>query len=208
VSALCPGPVPDDAWQLLLPAEEQFAATLEASDRYREWIAGRVLMAAALSNVSAPRLPILPLNSGAPSISIGFAGSISHKGPLTVALADAKACAVGIDLECVEESDYKLAGKILTEMERSQLALVEEQNRPLYITAHYALKEAIFKALPEEDQLTVDFEHIELSASAAQLAVPRKWTQFWASVTRCDQSYVRASVLWDQGWIVAAASRD
>jgi phosphopantetheine--protein transferase-like protein len=206
--AICPDPVPPNVRQLLLPAEERFAATLESPDRQREWIAGRVLMAAALSNVSAPRLPILTLHSGAPSIPIGFAGSISHKGPLTIAFADVEVRAVGIDLECVEESDQKLAPRVLTETERSRMPLVDERSKPLYITAHFAVKEAVFKALREEDQSSVDFEHIELSASAAQLAASRVWTQFGVSVMTRDQSHVRVSLFWDQGWIVAAASRE
>lgn len=204
--AICPDPVPIAARQLLLRTEEQFAATLEAPDRQREWIAGRLSMAAALSNLSAPRLPILTLHSGAPSIPTGFAGSISHKGPLTVALAAVAVPAVGIDLECVEENDQKLAMKVLTEAERSRMPLVDEV-RALYITAHFAVKEAIFKALRKEDQSTTDFEHIELSASPAQLAIPRVWTQFAACVMARDQSRFRTALFWDQGWIVAAVSR-
>ena len=206
ISALCPHPVPTDARQLLLPAEARFAATLEA-DRCREWIAGRVSMAAALSNLSAPRLPILTLHSGAPSIPVGFTGSISHKGPLTVAFADVGARAVGIDLECVEEDDQKLAARVLTEAERSRMPVGHATSNALYITAHFAVKEAIFKALREEDQSSVDFEHIQLSASAVQLALPRLWTQFKVSIMMRDQSTFRTTLLWDQGWIVAVASR-
>lgn len=204
--AICTDPVPADARQLLLPEEGQFAATLEAPDRHREWIAGRVSMAAALSKLSAPRLPILPLPWGPPSIPPGFAGSISHKGPLTVALADVAVPAVGVDVECVEASDQKLAMRILTDRERSRLQPLDDADKALFITAHFALKEAIFKALREEDQSLVDFENIELTGSVAQ-PVPGVWSEFGASVMTCASYRIRASLFCDQGWIVAAASR-
>ena len=123
-----------------------------------------------------------------------------------MALADVGVAAVGVDVECVEASDQKLAMRILTDRERSRLYTLDAADKALFITAHFALKEAIFKALEEEDQLIVDFENIELATSAGQ-PVPRVWSEFAVSVMTRAPHRIRASLFWDQGWIVAAASR-
>ena len=148
--------------------------TLERHYR-REWLAGRICLAAALAEVSAPRLPILSLPSGAPHVPAGFAGSITRKGPLTLAVATCEVQSIGIDVEYAEQSDKKLAKRVLTSSEYRQLQLVDDSRAPLFTAAHFAIKEAVYKALRTEDQEDADFERIELTAFPEHMIASDGW---------------------------------
>ena len=161
----------------------------------------------ALAHLAAPRVPVLSAASGAPIVPLGFAGSISRKGPLTLAVATVAVQGVGIDVECAQETDQKLAERILTTAERSRLNQIDGARATLFITAHFAMKEAVYKALRVEDQQSVDFEEVELTTLPEQFTLPRSWTPVATRVARGGCA-VRTVLLLDQDWVIAVASRE
>jgi 4'-phosphopantetheinyl transferase EntD len=205
VSAICPGDVPDDVLRALHPEERQYAESLQG-ERRREWVSGRYCLAAALARFSAAPTALLTLPSGAPNVPPGTAGSISHKSALTFALAADRHRNVGIDVECVEDPNEQLAIKILTPAERSCLANVAEAKISLWVTAHFAVKEAIYKALPTDEQSLIEFELIELGVPAEKLTDEADWISVSVKITDGDQR-ISAAILQDGKWVIAAASR-
>ena len=162
----------------------------------------------ALAHLAAPRVPVLSAASGAPIVPLGFAGSISRKGPLTLAVATVAVQGVGIDVECAQETDQKLAERILTTAERSRLNQIDGARATLFITAHFAMKEAVYKALRVEDQQSVDFEEVELTTLPEQFTLPRSWTPVATRVARGGCAVRIAVLLLDQDWVIAVASRE
>lgn len=206
ICAVCPDPPERHALELLLPEELAYAQTLEGHYR-RGWLAGRICLAAALAEVSAPRLPILSLPSGAPRVPAGFAGSITRKGPLTLAVATCEAQSIGIDVEYAEQSDEKLAKRVLTGSEYRQLQLVDDSRAPLVAAAHFAIKEAVYKALRTEDQDDADFERIELTSLPKHMIASDGWKPVATRIFGCKYA-IRTLLFVDQDWLVAVASRE
>lgn len=158
-------------------------------------------MATALAELSAPRTPILPQPSGHPGVPVGFAGSISHKGPAALALAVRTADGVGIDIEFAEPKNAALAPKVLTTDERTRLGDYQGLAAAHYVVAHFALKEAIYKALTSSEQVVTDFESIELQ-------VPMVNEVAWVDVpvqVATVQRPVSARLLVDGNWAIATA---
>ena len=205
LSVICPGDVPDDVMGALHPEERRYAQTLQG-ERRREWVSGRYCLSAALSQISAAQTPLLTLASGAPAVPSGTAGSISHKSALTVALAAGRRRNVGIDVDSTEGSDERLASKILTPAERSYLADVAEPRISLWITAHFAIKEAIYKALSADAQSSIEFELIELAVPTEKLTDDADWITVPVKITDGDQQ-ISAAILQDGKWVIAVASR-
>jgi enterobactin synthetase component D len=203
VCAICPGEVPDALLRTLEPAEREHAETLEPFARRREWIAGRLCLAQAIARFTAIRAAMLPDASGAPTVPEGLAGSISHKGPLALALAAKTLGGVGVDIECVENSDTALERKVLTARERAGFGDRDGFSAALYVVTHFAMKEAIYKALRASEQSEVDFDTIELE-------IPPLSAQTWLLATaklHVLPSTVRAAVLLDGEWVIAVARR-
>lgn len=206
VSAVCPDDVPDFVHQGLCPDEKQYAAGL-SSDRLREWVAGRHCLATALSSFASARVSLLPSPSGAPTVPAGLAGSISHKGPLTVALASNKCRGVGIDLEYVEAADEKLATKVLTLTERGRLTNLDAARAALFVTGHFALKEAIYKSANTTEQSEMEFHQIELDVVPEDLTEEGAWLTVRLRVSGWIGE-ISANILRDGRWILATAVRN
>lgn len=206
VCAVCSGSVPDVVLRALHPAERKHAATLQGN-RHREWIAGRHCLASALSRLSAARTPLLSLPSGAPAVPAGFTGSISHKGPLTVALATGMVQGIGIDVECAEDSDIKLAERVLTVAERFAIGELDERSIALLVVTHFAAKEAIYKAMSPTEQPDLDFETIEMLMPPLQSIKQDEWVAVAARV-RGRECGIRTALFIDDKWVIAVASRE
>jgi 4'-phosphopantetheinyl transferase EntD len=60
---------------------------------------------------------------------VGVIGSVSHKGPLALALAARVGgdCGIGVDLEYLGASDAALEAKVLTPSERARLAALRRR---------------------------------------------------------------------------------
>jgi len=204
VCATCPGEVPANVLDGLHLREREHASTLPEG-RSREWIGGRLCLAAALASVPALRVPLLPLPSGAPAVPEGHVGSISHKGPLALALAAKGAGGIGIDVECMEISDEGLADRVLTSAERSTLGRIDS-GAGFIATTYFAAKEAIYKAMPAREQPAIDFEHIELVSPLRRAGESNDWMTTDARVSGRNRG-VRVAVFLDGDWVIAAARR-
>jgi 4'-phosphopantetheinyl transferase EntD len=135
-----------------------------------------------------------------------MAGSISHKAALTVALATDAHQGVGIDVECAEGADERLATKVLTDGERRRGRGIVGSNAAFFVSMHFAVKEAIYKAASAADQSRIDFEEIELDVPVERLTNGADWISVPARVKGLDQA-IRAAILQDGRWVVAVASR-
>jgi 4'-phosphopantetheinyl transferase EntD len=134
------------------------------------------------------------------------AASISHKAALTVALATDAHQGVGIDVECAEGSDERLATKVLTDGERIRCKGFVGSTAAFFVSTHFAVKEAIYKAVSAADQTRIDFEEIELDVPVERLTNGGDWISVPARVKGLGQG-IRAAILQDGRWVVAVASR-
>jgi len=205
VCSVCAGPPTADALESLILDERRYAEGLESEARSREWIGGRLCLAGAVALLSAARQAMLPDAAGAPTVPAGIAASISHKGPLAVALAATTRGGVGIDVECVGLGDTMLESKVLTASERMRLDGREPFAAAVFVVAHFALKESIYKALTPADQAELEFDDIELTLPAL---MERTWLEVAARLVRRPSTIVRAALLVDDEWMIAAAERD
>ena len=204
VSTLCPTDVPNSVLRLLHPAEYVYVARFSGTP-FREWVAGRHCLAEALSPYTS-RVPLLARQSGAPTIPSGMAGSISHKGSMTVAVATREFDGIGVDLEYVDESDRALAAKVLTVEERSKLDQIGSSDRAAFVTAHFCLKEAIYKAARDEDQEGMEFQDIELGLTPSTFRKELAWNN--VSVTIVNSKFESHGFIFrDSSWILAIATR-
>lgn len=146
--------------------------------------------------------PLLPDASGAPILANGLAGSISHKGPLALALAARTLGRLGVDVEYVGGDDEALAGKVLTEEERRRLAESATPDAAQLVAVHFAVKEAIYKALDVETQVDLEFDDVELDVPSITRG---EWLRVAARVAPRPNAVISASVLVDGGWLIAAA---
>jgi 4'-phosphopantetheinyl transferase EntD len=133
-----------------LMAEESALAAALGPVRRRELAAGRAAMRAALGQDDAIR----PNARGAPILPAGWVGSISHKGARAAAIvAPAADGFIGVDLELAAASPLPIERRILTRGER---ATGRE------VTLHFAIKEAIYKAIDPIVRRYVGFTEVAL----------------------------------------------
>jgi 4'-phosphopantetheinyl transferase EntD len=122
--------------------------------RRRELAIGR----AALRSALGQQVPILADDRGAPQLPTGWVGSISHKGTRAAALvAPATGGFIGVDLEAAAPPRMPIERRILTPRER---ATGRE------VTLHFAIKEAIYKAVDPIVRRYVGFTEVELEIAA------------------------------------------
>ena len=153
----------------------------------RQFVAGRYCLRVGLEPL-APRFPILVLDSGAPALPHGLSGSISHKGTIAVAIASADFEGIGIDLERVDERDGVLERKVLTEIERVALPSLGSL-RTSFVTTHFSLKEAVYKASPSDDQEDMEFRDIALRLPHLALMRQLAWFRIPIEVTNSRFHY-------------------
>ena len=204
VCARCPWAVPDVVLERLHPAEQAYAATLSGVAR-RDWVAGRLCLAAAIARYGE-RVPMLVRRSGAAVTPTGVVGSISQKGSVAVAVASRELCGIGVDLEWVDGNDGALAGKVLTVGERSRLDHIGSAQRPAFVTAHFSLKEAVYKAAREDGQEGMEFQDIEVELTQRALERQGVWTKVRATVANA-RSESQGLILRDGRWVLAVATR-
>ncbi len=135
----------------------------------------------------------------------GFAGSITHKGPLTFAVATGSSQGIGVDVECTEDSDGKLLKRVLVAAERSVLDPSDDVRAAITIVAHFAAKEAIYKALTPELQPNIDFEDIELRLPPYGTLSRGRWETTPARLIVLTTP-IRLALLLDGNWALAVAT--
>ena len=205
VVALCPGEVPNFVVGLLHPEERAFAMERRSGDSFREWVAGRYCLADALRPF-APKSPLLVRQSGAPATPSGVSSSISHKASMTVAIASAEFGGIGIDVDHIDKSDRDLQRKVLTRAEGLRLEQVGGLEAR-FVTMHFALKEAVYKAALDEEQEDLEFQDVELTMPQNALARESVWARVPITVagSRC---YFDGHILREGRWTLAIVTRE
>ena len=203
VSAVCPEPTPSEVVDALGAEERAYVATLASPQRRNEWMGGRLCLGRALSALAVAWPPLLPTATGAPTVPAGFAASLSHKGPLAVALAAKTAGGVGVDVDCASPRDLGLARKVLTRSERARVGDRDDQSAARFILAHFSVKEAVYKALLPEDQEDLEFDDIDVVVERLEEQV---WVMLDTNLLN-RATAVQAALLIDGDWVVAAAIR-
>jgi 4'-phosphopantetheinyl transferase EntD len=151
--------------------ERAHVATL-APLRRVTWAGGRLALRAALAEAGARREELGALigatGRGAPALPAGFAGSISHKNTVAVALASRADgdTTLGVDVELERERRVDISTRVLTDDERAALAAMDHEARPREVLAAFATKEAIYKALDPWVQRYVAFQEVSLARGA------------------------------------------
>jgi 4'-phosphopantetheinyl transferase EntD len=182
----------------LLHPDERAAAAGLGRARRRDWSAGRLALRAALVRLDADLAEHGPIGAddrGAPRLPAGYAGSISHKRGLAVALAAAdEGWALGIDVELDAPPRVDVSGRVLTEGERAIVLALAEAERGRAQVLRFAIKEAVYKAIDPRLRRYVGFQEVELHevvdaadagaatvASALGLTIEAAWRR-WAGV--------------------------
>ncbi len=153
------------------PAERDLAARLGTA-RAAEFLAGRAALRAAMRRVAPSHAgqPVLRTPRGAPVLPQGVTGSISHKRTRALAMAlAAPATHVGLDLEerpqAPPDPSRDIAGRVLTDAERSALDGLEPRDRHEAVLLRFAIKEAVYKAIDPLVGRYVAFGEVALELS-------------------------------------------
>jgi 4'-phosphopantetheinyl transferase EntD len=101
---------------------------------------------------------------GAPLLPPGIAASVTHKASVAAALVapEPTAC-LGIDIENDEVGKVDISGRVLTDDETGELALVEPRARAREVLLRFSAKEALYKALDPFVQRYVSFREAVVS---------------------------------------------
>ena len=219
------GDSPRDAAERLEPAELELAGTVSPARR-DAFVAGRMALRAAVHAVS-PRLshaPLLRTGRGAPLLPHGLSGSISHKRTRAVAIAaphdetatDARTGArVGIDLERRPHEDSArrpddgraLARRILTPREQEGIAALDDIAHRDAALLHFALKEAVYKAIDPFVERYVRFTEVEIEMAHAGDVLHAGTAGVQLLLPELAGAPMSAQVAWymEPDWIVAIA---
>lgn len=142
-----PEPVGEEALARLAAAERDHARTLRGY-RQVEFVGGRIALRAARRQLSAPLDASLSDEHGAPILSPGLVGSVSHKRTLAVAMvAPDDGATLGLDLEDYGPPRLRIADRVLREEELAAIATLPDDRRWIAIVQRFSIKEAIYKAL-------------------------------------------------------------
>ena len=182
--------------ETLPPAEREHAAKL-AEIRRRELVGGRAALHHALGDYVTP---ILPDDRGAPMLPAGWVGSVSHKAALAGALVAPSSIGghVGLDLEAAAPPKIDIARRILTAREQAALP-TDALERGRATTLHFAIKEAIYKAIDPYLRRYVGFTEVELELAGEECAVTtqlplvieatwREHAGFWLATARARRA--------------------
>lgn len=154
-----------------LPSEEASLARAWGERRQRTFAMGRLTAREALATLGADAAPpILPDDRGAPRLAAPFCLSLSHKDDVAAALvAPVGEARIGVDIEPVTRDEHArdIAAHVLTEAERAQLAVLDEEARRREVLARFALKEALYKALDPFVRRYVGFLEVEARPQGA-----------------------------------------
>jgi len=152
----------------LFPGEEAFV-TGAVDKRRREFAAGRACARRALSQIGFAPAAIPSAPDRSPIWPAGAAGSISHDASLCVAVA-AKGSdfrSIGVDIERIGAARPELADMILRPDEQ-----ITPAQRPSggadWLTLHFCLKEAAYKAFYPLYRQIIDFQAMRISLAPTE----------------------------------------
>jgi 4'-phosphopantetheinyl transferase EntD len=144
--------------------EERPLADGFALRRLVTFVGGRLAAHEALRAVSAPVVPVLRDDRGAPIGPKGFELSISHKDDVAVALVapSRDGWKIGVDVEGVAAAKNDISRHVTTAREREVLAACSGEERAWQLMARFSLKEALYKALDPFVHRFVGFDEVDL----------------------------------------------
>lgn len=155
-------PVPDAVMTRLLPEEQELAREL-GGYRQVQFVGGRLAMHQAMTQLRIPEGPVMPDERGAPVLPKGFAGSISHKRTVAVAMAARSTKGtLGVDIEDYGPPRLSIAPRVLTESELQAVSPLPDDRRWMEILLRFSLKESIYKALDPYVKRYVGFHEVEV----------------------------------------------
>ncbi len=135
--------------------------------RRRTWVGGRAAMREVLERLGAGSHAVAADDRGAPVLPAGFAGSITHKEGLAVALLAVESTArVGVDLEMDVPRSQDLSSRILTDGEAAELAALDAVALAREVLLRFSAKEAVYKALDPFVRRYVGFKEVSVSTRA------------------------------------------
>jgi len=201
---LCLGvQLPDALADTALPPELHEEEVAFASDlsqiRAAEFLGGRVAIRRAMGAKLAETVgPIHRSSRGAPVLSNGIRGSISHKRHVAVALVQTGPCSpvggrIGVDIEDLHPTRYKgrLAQRVLLEEEVDKLGSLESTGltKDQEVLLAFSFKEAVYKAIDPFLERFVSFQEVVASFSpdgscSARMVAP----EFPSSTTESEPS--------------------
>lgn len=153
-----PDPVPESALAALHPDEAAFALTLRGY-RQVQFVGGRIALRGARRAVGAPLDPSLPDDRGAPRLPAGWAGSVSHKRDLAVAMVARDAAGtLGVDLEDYGPPRPAIMDRVLRPEELAEVMTLPEPRQWTATVIRFSLKESVYKALDPFVHRYVDFQ--------------------------------------------------
>ncbi|MCC6245142.1 MAG: 4'-phosphopantetheinyl transferase superfamily protein, partial [Gemmatimonadaceae bacterium] len=172
------------------------------------FIAGRRALRAAITSVQPEhaQTPLLRSARGAPLVPEGLTGSISHKRTRAIAVAaNTTDGLVGVDLEerPTERDIHRpsLATRILTSYEQDRIATSDPLAHREATLVHFAIKEAVYKAIDPYVHRYVRFTEVELDLHNDGTATVRLF------LPELEHAPVVVSAIWrlEDTWIIAAA---
>ena len=172
------------------------------------FIAGRRALRAAISTVQPQHASTALLRSsrGAPLLPDGLTGSISHKRTRAIAVAASTTEGViGVDLEerprAEDAHRPSLASRILTRHEQERIETTDPLAHREATLVHFAIKEAVYKAIDPRVHRYVRFTEVELDVNADGTATVRLF------LPELHEHDVSVHAIWrlEDRWIIAAA---
>ena len=215
--------VPEHAWDEVLDAavaagslhsaEAGYARALPIARR-ATFVAGREALRSALRQLpdadsGVPEAPILRTPRGAPLLPSGVTGSVTHKSTLALATVAPRVASlqhVGLDLERrPAERDLasrSVARKILTAREYDYVQHWGEDTLAgrEQVLLHFALKEAVYKAIDPFVERYVRFTEVELDFADGRAHVTLHLPESSVADVR-----IEAGWQFEESWIVAWA---
>ncbi len=153
-----PEAVPESVLNRLHPEEQAHARRLKGF-RQVQWVGGRLAAHASVKALGQSMGPLLSDPYGAPKPSKSLTVSIAHKRHLAVAVvAQRRHGAVGVDLEVGGRPRMGIAPRVLTATELRAVDALPEERRWTSVLVHFAIKEAIYKALAPRLRRYIGFE--------------------------------------------------
>lgn len=188
--------------------DERIVADTMPPARRAAYVAGRRALRAALHRIAPgnANVPLLSTRRGAPQLPAGLTGSISHKRARAIALAAPTAGSlVGLDLEerpvVADLERPSIARRILTGREQEAIASLDALSHREATIVHFALKEAVYKAIDPYVERYVRFTEVELDVHSDGRATVRLLLPELAT----REVQVEAQWRVDERWIIAMA---
>ena len=204
-----------------LDSSERALALTMPQPRRDSFVAGRIALRAALRAVrpALAESALLQSPRGAPQLPSGTSGSVSHKRTRAVALvAPYHDEHVGVDLEMrvrpdtpLKDSEVRraLARRILTSREQANLHALDDVAHRDVTLLHFALKEAVYKAIDPFVERFVPFTEVEIDINEVETASAREVgvAHVTSLLPECKHTPLDVRAAWwlQEDWIVATA---